>query len=430
MRIGPICAGGAGRAFERAFRAAFAAWLTAALLASCAAPEGPPGAAATPAPPAASAQSLDAAAASLTDALLAAAPPGGARRPVVIDPLIDRATGAQTTATRSIAARMTERIRDRHPEVEVRPFTTASLAERPLIILGSMAGVAAPGSVQPAVGRPRVYRVWATLADLQTNQVLTREMVWVEGDGVDTTPAAFFRDSPVWSPDPVTAAYIRTCSSTRGTAVDPVYLQALFAQALAAEAVAAHDAGRHQEALDRYTEALRLPGGDQLRVLNGVYLANWALGRRQEAEAAFARAVDHGLAQDRLAVKLLFRPGSTAFWPDPLVSGPYPMWLRQIARRAEGRAACLVVSGHTSPTGPAALNERLSLARAERVRARLAAERPGMRERTRAEGHGTRQPIVGTGADDATDALDRRVEFRPLPCPTVTAGWRAAPPAS
>ena len=132
----------------------------------------------------------------------------------------------------------------------------------------------------------------------------------------------------------MTAGTSWTCSSTRGTAVDPVYLQALFAQALAAEAIAAQEAGRYQDALDRYTDALRLPGGDQLRVLNGVYLANWALGRREEAEAAFARAVDHGLAQDRLAVKLLFRPGSTAFWPDPAVSGPYPMWLRQIASSA------------------------------------------------------------------------------------------------
>jgi hypothetical protein len=29
---------------------------------------------------------------------------------------------------------------------------------------------------------------------------------------------------------------------------------------------------------------------------------------------------------------------------------------------------------------------------------------------------GSRENIVGTGRDDVTDAIDRRVEFRALPC--------------
>ncbi len=33
-----------------------------------------------------------------------------------------------------------------------------------------------------------------------------------------------------------------------------------------------------------------------------------------------------------------------------------------------------------------------------------------------ANGVGSRETIVGTGRDDATDALDRRVEFKPLAC--------------
>jgi outer membrane protein OmpA-like peptidoglycan-associated protein len=120
-------------------------------------------------------------------------------------------------------------------------------------------------------------------------------------------------------------------------------------------------------------------------------------------------------------VKFVFRPGSTAFWPDRAVSGAYPMWLRQIAARTEARAACLEVEGHSSPTGSASVNQRLSLARAERVRGRLVAQRPGLRERLEAEGLGAREPVVGTGADDASDVLDRRVEFEPRSCPAVAA---------
>jgi outer membrane protein OmpA-like peptidoglycan-associated protein len=115
-------------------------------------------------------------------------------------------------------------------------------------------------------------------------------------------------------------------------------------------------------------------------------------------------------------VRLLFRPGTTEFMRDPAVSGPYPMWLRQIAQRLAAREGCVVVSGHASVTGSAAANDRLSLARAQSVRARLVAEEPVLRGRSEAVGRGSREPIIGSGTDDMRDALDRRVEFRPSRC--------------
>ena len=115
-------------------------------------------------------------------------------------------------------------------------------------------------------------------------------------------------------------------------------------------------------------------------------------------------------------MKFLFQPGSTAFLPDRAVSAPYGMWLRQIAAKSAERSACLLLTGHASPTGTAAVNERLSSGRAERLRGRLISERPTLRERTRARGIGAREPLVGTGVDNVSDALDRRVELAPLAC--------------
>ena len=128
-------------------------------------------------------------------------------------------------------------------------------------------------------------------------------------------------------------------------------------------------------------------------------------------------------------MKFLFRPGSTQFWPDPAVSRFYPMWIREIAKEADSKAACLRITGHTSVTGSPAFNDQLSLKRAERVQTRLVAERPPLRSRTEAAGLGSREPIIGTGTDDARDALDRRVEFQPHPCVTVTSEPEAAAPA-
>jgi outer membrane protein OmpA-like peptidoglycan-associated protein len=166
--------------------------------------------------------------------------------------------------------------------------------------------------------------------------------------------------------------------------------------------------------LTLYREASTQPAGNQLRVLNGLYLSDWALRRHEAAERDFSQVVDYGLSQRRLAVKFVFRPASTRFWPDPSISGPYRMWIRQIAGRAAARGACLALTGHTSASGDPISNEQLSLARAETIRHRITRAQPEMRARTIATGAGSREALVGTGRDDVTDALDRRVEVKPL----------------
>jgi tetratricopeptide (TPR) repeat protein len=347
-----------------------------------------------------------------------AAPGSSGRHALVIDPLIDGATGAQSAATRSVQARVAE-VALRDPRFDLRPFNTASLEAKPLVLLGSMMPLR-PGNAM--VGAPTAFDLWLVLADMRTGRVVGRSEAPMRVAGVDPTPTPFFRDSPVWvKEDPTQRGYWETCRSVVGDAVDPRYLEGIFASALVADGIAAYEAGRPWQALAFYQRAARLPAGDQTRVHNGLYLANWAVGRRDEAEAAFAQVVDLGLRQGQLAVKLVFQPGSTAFWPDQSVSGPYPIWVRRIARGAVVRETCLEVTGHTSPTGAPALNDRLSLQRAQRVQGLLVRSEPPLARRTAAKGAGSRDPIIGTGSDDASDALDRRVEFAPQACGAVAA---------
>ncbi len=54
--------------------------------------------------------------------------------------------------------------------------------------------------------------------------------------------------------------------------------------------------------------------------------------------------------------------------------------------------------------------------RAEYVKERVQEQAKGLHERLIATGVGSRQLIVGTGRDDDSDALDRRVEFKTLGC--------------
>jgi len=50
------------------------------------------------------------------------------------------------------------------------------------------------------------------------------------------------------------------------------------------------------------------------------------------------------------------------------------------------------------------------------MRERLDNEAPGLARRIATHGVGWRENLVGSGTDDARDAVDRRVEFRVVPC--------------
>jgi outer membrane protein OmpA-like peptidoglycan-associated protein len=249
---------------------------------------------------------------------------------------------------------------------------------------------------------------------------VSTDAVWVRPEDIDATPTQFFRDSPVWLPDESVVAYLRTLQAQPGDPIDPAYLHNLQAEALITNANTAYGEGEYTPARELYREAANLPdGGHQLRVYDGLYLTNWALGDRQSATQAFTELVDYQVAHGRLSVKFLFRPNSTAFWPDPAVSAPYEDWLRVIAQKAVDRGTCLHLIGHASPSGSPESNDRLSLARATRIRADLVAIEPRLRGQITVAGAGSRESIVGTGRDDATDLVDRRVDFQLERCPRV-----------
>ncbi len=358
---------------------------------------------------------LNAAAALLKNAkLLSEGAAPLARYTVVIDPLIDGMSGAQSTATRSMGQQLTALIRAQYPQYDIQPFTAANVARSPLVLIGTFTGVNAQ---RQTAGAREAYRICFALADLKSGKLVSKGLAFSQADGVDATPLAHYRDAPAWTEDPATLGYIRTCQGTRaGDPINPLYADRIMAAALVAEAIEAYEAGRYQESLDLYASAQRTSAGDQFRVYNGLYLANWKLGRRDRAEAAFRNIVDYGLQHQRLAVKFLFRPGSTAFGSDTKLTEPYPIWLKAIAARAATGNACMEVTGHTSATGPEPLNERLSILRAEYVKSQLEVNAPALAKRTIANGMGSRQTMVGTGRDDASDALDRRVEFKVIGC--------------
>ena len=337
----------------------------------------------------------------------------GGRQLVVIDPLVDGVTGEQSTATQEIGKRIVALAREKYPRFDFEPFTPEAVGRSPYVMVGTFTPVNARNA---PTGEREAFRFCLVMADLRSGKTVAKGVARARLDGVDATPTSFFRDSPAWTDDAQVKGYINTCQATKvGDPIAPLYLNGILAASIISEANDAYTAGQYRNALDLYTNARAAQGGDQLRVFNGLYLSNWQLGRQPEAATAFGDAVDYGLTNNRLGVKFIFRPGSTALDSGATGSPPYDMWLQQVADRTARKAACLQVTGNTSKSGSAALNDRLSLLRAEYVKTRLEEDAPTLRGHLIANGVGSQANLIGTGADDLSDALDRRVEFKVIP---------------
>jgi outer membrane protein OmpA-like peptidoglycan-associated protein len=328
---------------------------------------------------------------------------------IVVDPLLDGASGQQTEVTKKAERRLVQRVQARFPQFSVLPFNAEDVVRAQYVLNGTITRTAKGGDAG-------VYRLNLALTEVKGGVVLAQAGARITDAALDTSPTAFYRDSPALSKDRVIEGYIRTSETKAGQPADQVYLERLPTSALLADAIAAYNADKLTDALALYEAAARRPDGQQLRVYNGLYLTNWQLRRPTEAEKAFGVIAQLGLATNNLSVKFLFKPGSTEFLSDPKITAPYPMWMRQIARQTAQAGQCVNVVGHTSRTGSEATNERLSLQRAVAVKKRLEQEDPAMSGKLREAGVGFKENIIGTGTDDSRDALDRRVEFRVAAC--------------
>lgn len=377
----------------------------------------------SPAAPAVVAVPFDQAVINAATTVLSTAPPrsvadgatrAGGRQVVVIDPLVDGVTGEQSAATRAISERIVALARKQYPQFDIEPFSPQAVRRAPYVMVGTFTPVNAQGQT---TGDREGYRFCLVMADLRSGRTVAKGVARARMEGVDTTPTRVFQDSPAWTDDAQVKGYINTCQATKvGDPISPVYLDGIIAAATISEAIDAYNAGRYRDAADLYARARTGKGGEQLRVFNGLYLANWKLGRQAQAASAFGDAVSYGLANNRLGVKFLFRPGSTSLESGTTpTSTPYMMWLEQIASRSARSGACLQVTGNASKSGSAALNDRLASLRAEYIKGRLETFAPTMNGHVIANSAGTTANLIGTGADDLTDALDRRVEFKVIP---------------
>ena len=258
----------------------------AALLAGCAAP--PP-----PAPPPAPANvevPFEQAVAQATDYLIAQAQllpefaAKGTRRAAVLDPMLDASSGQQTAATQLLERRVSERLASNFGALHILPFQSANLARAQYLLTGTL--------TRALANRPKGSLLLnVALTDLKSGTVVAQAWALTRDEGLNNTPLPYYADSPVLVKDKVIDGYITTSATGAGKRGEAYYLERIAVATVINDATTLYNAERYPESLAQYRAAGGVLGGDQLRVLNGIYLASAKLGRATEAAQAFGTVV-------------------------------------------------------------------------------------------------------------------------------------------
>jgi outer membrane protein OmpA-like peptidoglycan-associated protein len=223
----------------------------------------------------------------------------------------------------------------------------------------------------------------------------------------DPTPSRFFQNSPIFVASAV-------AKDQRQTVTQPT-AKALELAARADHAIVAYEANQFDTARQSFQEIIK-SDADNLLALSGLYQSSLALGRQADAQQALDLMIDAGFKTGVLSFKFMFRVRSAEFRDDFAVAREYPRWIERLAARFSRSSACLRIEGHASRSGSIEHNTNLSLKRAQRVAEMFISHNPALAKRVQVAGKGYANNIVGSGTDDATDAIDRRVEFHLSPC--------------
>ncbi|MBI5018597.1 MAG: hypothetical protein HZB55_24340 [Deltaproteobacteria bacterium] len=259
-----------------------------------------------------------------------------------------------------------------------------------------------------------IYKVQATVFDKTSGKILASAFVRISG--FDTTPKEIYKDSPVFLKGESYKHYTASVKKAPGETVDKEYFDGLAAKAMKTKGDSLYEQKDYDNSLAYYNKAAAIQQGQQLEILNGQFTNYRAQGRLAEAEEAYKNLLRISVVETgEIESKIIFGPGLK----EPVESNAslYNIYVRQIANFVAAVPRCqLKIVGHCSKTGSEAYNDKLSQERALWIQKQMSAYAPQITSKSTAIGRGFHENIVGTGRDDVTDQVDRRVEFVFMDC--------------
>lgn len=317
---------------------------------------------------------------------------------VAIDPFIDVESGYPIKLNYRIARIMSEAMKNRF---DIGGEMEPGILESAEYVLNGMVTIEG--------NRKDIHKVFATVFEKSSGKVVASDSVWIKG--FDTTPKEIYKDSPVFLKGEDYKHQTESVKKTPGETVNKEYQDSLTAKSLRVKGDNLYEHKEYKKSLSYYNQAADLRKGNQLHILNGQFTNLMVQGQYKAAEEVYGRLLRASLKETgEIASTISFDPGQTI--PLKSKANYHNIYMKEIANFVVSRPGCkLKIVGHSSRTGTATYNDRLSKERAVWIQEKMETYAHGIISRSTTAGRGFRENIVGTGKDDLTDLIDRRVEF-------------------
>jgi outer membrane protein OmpA-like peptidoglycan-associated protein len=328
----------------------------------------------------------------------------------VVDQIIDSDTGEVTKINQHIVSLIMQEAAHNFPYFQVNEMNPQTLTAADFIIVGTVA-------LESYGDRgDKLPHLFLSVVNAKTSQIAARSDVWINNSNLEYDPTPLYKDSPMFIKDRRVDALIATAKSKAGTLANREYFDSLGTAALLDEASDAYDQGNYSLSLGLFAKVAERNDGKVMKTFSGLYQSFFKLRQMDKAEEAFFTLVKLGMQNDNLSVKFLFKVNDTEFTGSGEDLEEYAIWIKQLAMNIAEATNCVQIIGHASRSGSEEYNNKLSLKRAQNLQSRLEAASPEVRAKTKATGRGFSENIIGTGSNDDRDAIDRRVEFKLMPC--------------
>jgi outer membrane protein OmpA-like peptidoglycan-associated protein len=326
---------------------------------------------------------------------------------IVIDPILSIESGRQFKANQQVVSILTRELGSGFKIDEISPET---LAKAGYVLAGALSQRA-----DLSTGTQSDCRLVITILELSTGMVKAKAQVNINGFPFE--PLAFYEDSPIFLQDTSVRLAKLPFSWSIGQTVSPEYMQFLPVKADIQQGIISYELEQFTNAANWFSKAVAHPNGRTISSYAGLYLSLQKLHREDNANKAFTNLLKLAIEENhRLDLRLLFSADSPAFIPNPELAKRYAGWLKHIAVHMKKNNLCLDISGHSSRSGDKISSERLSLSRAKTIQGVMSVTYPGIIKKSHVDGKGFRENIVGNGANDASDEVDRRVELSVINC--------------
>lgn len=328
----------------------------------------------------------------------------------VIDNIIDTDTGEVTRTSERITALIIEEAKNNFPFCTVNEMNFDNLNNANYVIVGVITQEKHP------LTKKKIPHLFISIVNAKTSVISTKSDVWISNIDLDYNPTPVYEDSPMFIKDHRVDALIKTAMAESGELANKEYFDTLTTSAILSEASMVYNEGKYNLALGLFAKAAEREDGQIMKTFSGLYQSFFRLKKYREAEEAFAHLAKLGIKNNSLSIKFLFDVDSVEFSGSRSSLREYDIWVKNLAKTFNDNATCLQIIGHASNSGSERYNNRLSLSRAKHIQAMFEQHSRGVSDMTYPIGRGFSENIIGTGTNDARDAIDRRVELRVVSC--------------